>query len=346
MSDRRGGEAVLVQLSREDARGRVRRGRGALLVTAVSFEQRCVATARHLFGAGDLTLLLVKYDTDVRPHSEDRALRKRHEDALVRLADGRPPLILDAPPYGMRAFIRELSRIIAETGIGSVVIDVTCLTKAHAVAVAAWAVRATADLDILFAYTSPDAYVTEWKESEHTRSWRDVLILPIGRAPRLRRDGYARGLLLAGYEGDRTSVALSVLEPAAGAILIADSPGRPDLRRLCERSHAALFDRLQRIRMPLDEADALTEGWVRTVAQVDDFAAIAAVVGDEVAAAARRSAPIMLYPFGPKSNVLAVALQLARDYSTASWCVYPIPMNYPVDYTRGAASTAWLVPAL
>ena len=54
------------------------------------------------------------------------------------------------------------------------------------------------------------------------------------------------------------------------------------------------------------------------------------------------SAPVILFPYGPKPLIFVSAFELALEYPEASWFVYPIPSAYDTAYSEGIDETVWL----
>jgi hypothetical protein len=86
--------------------------------------------------------------------------------------------------------------------------------------------------------------------------------------------------------------------------------------------------------------------WSRRILDMDDLNGLNNSVAQEVAAARKYSAPVILFPFGPKSLLFLTAFLLTAEYPDASWFVYPIPTSYDVDHSEGIERTVWLIPGL
>jgi hypothetical protein len=82
--------------------------------------------------------------------------------------------------------------------------------------------------------------------------------------------------------------------------------------------------------------------WTKTVVAITDFDGMARVVDEEIKRARAKAAPMMLFPFGPKSLVFVAAFELIARYGRASWFVYPIPSAYDAAYTQGTRDTIWI----
>jgi hypothetical protein len=64
----------------------------------------------------------------------------------------------------------------------------------------------------------------------------------------------------------------------------------------------------------------------------------------QIELATQADAPVVLFPYGPKSMLFLVAISLCVGYPEASWFVYPTPYGYPLDYSDGVERTIWLQP--
>lgn len=310
--------------------------RASLWVAAISFEERCVASAIRLCEAGRAPTrgLLLEYPTQVRPVEQDRIRRQRNRQQLDVLvskgAFGEGLDFVAADPYSYRAAQSVLSDALASAQGASVVLDVSCLTKIHAVALAdpsVFALNTTWEL----AYTLPETY--GYLDSTRTggAGWRDVLFLPIGASAGLTNESDSRGVILAGHEGDRLIVALAEVEPAGGVLITATAPDRPDLRRESTRRN----DKVSRLL-----ASRSSGQWVERVIDIREPNVLAEAVEPQTKEAAAADAPVILFPFGPKPFVSLAAMQLAGA-SLEAWFVYPIPLGYDVDYSYGIGRTLW-----
>ncbi len=314
----------------------------SLFVTAVSFEQRCTAAAQALSQQTKHVgySLVLDYPTSAQPPGQDRQLRARHAAMLEESMSRAPIERAEVHPYAPHPFLVRLEELIAARNPPVVVIDVSCMTRPHVMALGTLLAKSPDRRRYIFSYTVPLNY--QVPSTKRSLGWDDVIILPIGEAPLLRREGHARGILLPGHEPDRVSVALSTLEPAAGLILVGGTEGRPDFRATSEAGHEHIFRHLERLRMPADPPRSTVDGWRRVALDIYAFDEIAIEVRSEIVSADRDRAPLIVYPFGPKSLVLAVSLQLAAEYPGRAWAVYPVPTVYDVNYTFGSGETKWL----
>jgi hypothetical protein len=283
--------------------------------------------------------LVIEYPTKVNPAADDRARRGKNRERIERLlqqiSPGSRPVIEHLDPYSIRAARAALTREIERTDAEHLIIDVSCLTKIHAIALsdptvfsrlASWEV----------AYSVPETYGHVTTSKEPTPGWRDVLILPVSAAPGPASDADARGVILTGHEGDRLIVALAELEPAAGVIVTAQAARRPDLRRESERRNEAVLRRLR---------GRGASQWRQEVVELRDARALATAIGNEISKSRDTGSPVVLFPFGPKPFVFLAAMQLAAQPNSQAWFVYPIPNSYDVDYSYGTGRTVWFCRA-
>lgn len=241
---------------------------------------------------------------------------------------------VEVDPYSYRAGQRAVADALAGLGASHVVLDVSCLTKIHAIALAAPSVFA-ASLPWQIAYSMPETYGHLESSAGTGPGWRDVLVLPIGDSADVANETHARGIILAGHEGDRLVIALAETEPAGGVIITTNTERRPDLRKESERRNRKVTQLL------VGRGD---ERWSIEDIALKDPAALSRAVETEINKALAEAAPVLLYPFGPKPFVALGAMQLAATPDLQGWFVYPIAVSYDVDYSYGVGNTVWYAP--
>jgi len=122
------------------------------------------------------------------------------------------------------------------------------MTRVHLVAVAEAVRRRHESLDELyFCYATPRSYGFQ---KGLLLGWRDTLFVPINMRRSLRREGNARGVILAGHNNERLSTALHELEPLSGVFIHAREEGRPDLLARGRELNKPIENRLLRLKMP------------------------------------------------------------------------------------------------
>lgn len=190
--------------------------------------------------------------------------------------------------------------------------------------------------DWAVAYTAPENYGTLVNTPSSTKKgagWRDIIVAPLADTASLFNESHSRGIIMTGHEADRLIVGLAELEPSGGLIINTDTPHRPDLRYMSERLNRKIIRQLTRMR---------ASNWETKVIGMSDFSGLKKCISRELVLAQEYRAPIIFFPYGPKSLLFAIAMQLSSEYPSASWFVYPVPSSYDVNYTEGIESTIWL----
>jgi hypothetical protein len=303
---------------------------------ALSFEDRCCASAvvathdRRLDSA-----MLLDYSTDVHPSDEAKDRKERQWvvfDKLQRTGkiDTLERRTID--PYSFRDLREALDSFVAAQGADTAIIfDITCMTKIHALSLAAALAEWPYESRWLVGYTTPENY-GNWGDARRGAGWRDVIVAPLAETAVLFNEAASRGIVITGHEADRLIIALGELEPSGGSILVASADKRPDLRYVSERLNHKVIRQLTRMR---------SQQWHQYVVGVSDIVRLRKVVEDEIQLAKQYSAPVLLFPYGPKPLLLFSATQLAFRYPEASWFVYPIPASYDLNYSEGIDKTLW-----
>jgi hypothetical protein len=302
-------------------------------VGAVSFEDRCTRSLKVLHQASVKLshVCALNYKTTAYPADQDREKRKGNLSDLRSLARAakaawKPLSVEEYSYYSVRDV---LGRFLFQAESGStIVIDITCLTKIHTIAIAA--LLPLIKSDVVIAYTSPDNYP---HPGERKLAWKDIIIGPIGGTGSLRNEQYSRGIILTGLESARLIVSLSEIEPSGGIVVLTLNEKRPDLTVENMRKNQRIVSQL---------TSGPNPGWKVGRADIRNHDALKGLVCSEICEAEKHNAPMFLFPFGPKSFVFYAALILAERYDQSAWFVYPIPAFYEVGYTEGSASTSWL----
>jgi hypothetical protein len=177
-------------------------------IAAISFEDRDTAWTGLLHGARlkPRRVILFDYNTVVEPREENERRRSANRKAFQKYFSRSDIEIIEGVnPYAISSLARTMQRVITDASGTSTLIDLTCMTRVHALATVgvvaqslSVAVRRT-----IYCYATPASYGFEIG----TRAcWKDVLFVPVGRPRLLRREGNAHGLVLAGHDGERLSV--------------------------------------------------------------------------------------------------------------------------------------------
>jgi len=313
----------------------------SLWLGALSFEERCVGSLVQL-SRENIKIsqgIIVSYQTQVRP-TEEAERRRKANWAVIKAEAGRvfanPIQELQLPAYGFPQFQELVEGSVSRSGADLIIIDITCITKIHALALAASLAKTSNAASWMLGYTAPENYSTMAVAPGRTPGWRDIIIAPLSETALLFNESSSRGILLPGHEADRLIVALAEIEPAGGLIAIADSKGRPDLRLVTERRNQKVISQLMRMR---------ASNRSKHVVRITGLKEMGQLARHEIQKAKDRSAPVILFPYGPKPLIFVSALQLSLSYAEASWFVYPIPSSYDVAYSEGVHETSWLIPA-
>lgn len=301
--------------------------RGPILwLGAASFEPRCVGSAQVLRGKLPAAVI-IDYATRIEPAVEGERRRAKYRAAIQACAVSWEVLRIGSYQFGsIFGVLNELHARPCDPDT-ELVIDVTCITKIHAVAVALWLVSQTRFRVVHLAYSRPSEYRTTRRHVWGKGKWVETVVAPFDFAA--SHDGRGvRGLFLLGHEGDRLRLAADALSAESGVAVVAKA-SRQELRIASEAQNAWFLRTAER-------------RGVKTVAL--DFFAVEKMllIARELALeAVADSARIVLYPLGPKPLVLGAALALASVARHFAWYSYPIPLAYDLNVTGGWAETRW-----
>lgn len=313
-----------------------RRSGSAVWIGALSFEERCVNSiemlSREEFSL-DRTILL-DYPTQAVPELQDLELRKVHLARMMEASakvNKTPIERKNVVSHSFQEFYSLLDFTVQEDRSSLYILDATCLSKVHTLALAA-VLNEKKGADWIVAYSVPENYQSVADEIANI-GWKDIIVAPLAETAYLFNEISSRGIILPGHDVDRLIIALSELEPAGGTIVMADTPRRPDLRQMSFTKNKNIIRQLEGLQSRV---------WKTETVGLHDLDLLEKLILDEVELAKEKSAPIILFPFGPKLHVFFAGLLLCELYPEASWFVYPIPHNYGVNYTEGVDTTLWL----
>jgi hypothetical protein len=323
----------------------LRSGHFAFL-SVLSFESRCTAVAAILRRQQSLpfSAFVVSYQTEAVPKDIDSILREKHTKEMAALMtftkfDCCKPI----SPYSSNILREQMINLLHNWTGMNLVIDITCMTRVHLFVLSSMIANGEIDWKkVVFAYTGPQSYNVDGNKA---LGWRDTILIPIGKNRSFRREGHARGLALAGHDGERLSIALSELEPASGLLVFANTPRRPDFLQRSREANHSIAQRLLTLRMPRDSSTAIhdsLDGWIETIVNINDFDKITKELIGQIQGAIKDEGPIILFPVGPKSLTFASAILLASTSGLDSWAVYPIPDGYSVNYSTGNSKTFFM----
>jgi len=205
--------------------------------------------------------------------------------------------------YGFPQFRRFVVNELLRKPVDLILLDITCLTKIHTMALAATLASSNLRLSWIVAYSSPENY-TGFDEMDAQRSsWKDIIIAPLPESAFLFNESSSRGVVLPGHEADRLVVALAEIEPSGGVVVVAESAGRPDLKLVSERRNRQIFRQLTRSKGP---------AWTKRIVSIADINEMRRIVWAEVTQAKAKLAPVILFPYGPKPLIFASVFELVR----------------------------------
>ncbi len=296
---------------------------------AASFEERCLGSARVLaeFGGSLEAGLIVDYATKIEPGGAGQELRAKYRKALF---DSLPARDLPLQAYRFGPMIGALESIERSWGgnrATTLVVDATCFTKIHSVALGYWLATQRCVKDVLVAYTRPIEYGTEVTNVQARGRWVETIVAPLGFDPQLT-SGETTGLLLLGHEGSRLRLAVDALEPDGGLAILAGAEDSA-LTRISEWKNGWLLGQAAEDGIDLETVDFFSAQAMRK--------SVSGVAAQARAANAR----MVIYPFGPKPHVIAASFYAAVLAPRRSWISYPVPKSYSLTYTSGVGLTYW-----
>ena len=212
------------------------------------------------------------------------------------------------------------------------IVDITCLTKAHTLAVASWFMASRGNRPNVFvAYTRSDQYGTPARHRNLTGRWLDTVLAPLELNPQAFTER-ADGILLLGHEGARISMALSQFSPLRVLVELASTTGMEHLQIVTRTANARLLGEVERGERP---------GWSVKEVNVEEIDEAYRLAKGFVSQSKADNRRVVLYPFGPKPLVFTTCMAALAVNPTAVWYCYPIPKSYDVDYTMGVGATEW-----
>jgi hypothetical protein len=322
-------------MQHDDADLRRALGSRSLWLGAVSFEDRSLASLRYIRheGFGLLRGIALDYEGGSGEGHYQAGSGKRRENwkALEELA---PQVFRDGfERRAVEPYIFDDLRIVLEELLGVaeiewLLIDLSCLTTIHTLAVGAVIATMNLQAKCILLHTAPLNYGFIDEEQSDRTAWKDILIAPLAETAGLFYESHGRGIVLLGPEPERLIVGISEIEPSGGTIVAPEFEGRPDLSYFVKRRNLKMVRQLARLPV---------KAWREKVVAACDLSGLARHVRDEVQQASKKKAPAILFPFGPKPFAVASAYLMARYYPQSAWFVYPIPSSYDIEVTYGTA---------
>ena len=298
---------------------------------AVSFEDRSLASLHFLkqqnihIGKG----IALDYEKDEGKKQPGRLRRRENWRDLSEVS----PLVFSedvrrrpVDPYVFDHLRQVLEDIFEKEQFDCLVIDISCLTTIHTLAVGAVIAAARGQKECLLMHTSPANYGFIDEDHLEQAAWKDILIAPLAETAELFYESHGRGIVLLGPEVERLIVGISEIEPAGGLVVTPRFEGRPDLSYFVKRRNRKIVKQLGSLPV---------KAWRECAIGASDLVDLGKHVREEVERASKKNAPAILFPFGPKPFTVASAYLMARDYPESAWFVYPIPASYDTDVTYG-----------
>jgi hypothetical protein len=329
---------VSLSSSPDVLRLRLDNSRRTVWLGALSFEERCVGSLVAIQNSG-LHIdqgIAFNYDTQVFPLVEDKHKRATN---WQRLTDHAATLVsggvqqFEIASYSFHELQMCVDMLNEQADLDFVIFDITCFSKIHTLALAAALAQGVYRFGWAIAYTVPENY-SNLDQSVKSIGWKDIIVAPLAETASLFNEAHSRGVIMPGHDSDRLIVALAELEPSGGLILVAETEKRPDLRILCERNNRKVIRQLTRMR---------SRDWSSEVVGLTELEGVRDALLKEIVAASEYKAPVILFPYGPKSLIFYTALQVCSEYPEAAWFVYPVPAAYDVNYSEGIEKTLWLM---
>jgi hypothetical protein len=303
---------------------------------ASSFEGRALGSLTSLQAAGCQVLgcTALEYGTAVTPRElgeRQRAYNRRQ----LREMQPHNLTFTRVHPYRYYEFLRvfaELQEQLRHKPDVHMVVDVTCLTRVHTLALVYYLEAEGSVCDVTLAYSRPEMYGSPTRNIWSKRDWTTVLLSRLDVDSTHRHSG-SDAIVLLGHEGDRVRLALNELTAVNALVVKADDvmPPGDDAVATSEIQNARLLADIQKGILPytlvtigIEDADVL-------VREISTFARDARDEGHR----------LVLCPFGPKPLVVAAAAAALRAYSEAVWMSYPVPASYDAEYTLGYRDTMW-----
>jgi len=306
----------------------------AVWIGAASFEDRCTASLSALASAGAVFTEAIVLDYGNSSGSAVEVDLRRKNISKMRELGAR--LLRQEPRlFVVNAYsFQELQDcILALSGDADLVVaDISCFTKIHTLALAS-CLPTMSRLPIHYiAYSVPESY-THLGSRRALPGWRDIIVAPLSDCAGLVNETHGRGVIIPGHEADRLIVGLAELEPSGGIIIHAETSRRLDLRYVSETANRKALRQLTK-KHP--------EAWKTYIVGTEEYSVLASRVRREIDLARSNNAPVILFPYGPKSHVYCAGAVLASEYPESSWFVYPIPLLYDLEYSSGVERTVWL----
>lgn len=303
---------------------------------ALSFEERCLGSLRALQGRPVRLSRphILNYATTLEPADEGHDLRMRYLDeihSICRTLSEHECQSVPVDAHAPVAILNILAHFKEPAPPASLILDISCMTKIHTIALAADLPHNLANVHTTIAYSVPENYGALAESRKDFPGFVRTIVAPLVPGASLFKESQARGIIVLGHESQRLLVAFSEIEPPGGVILRSVTRFRPDFEHVTIERNRSLLKDLR-----------LSKRWDEVRREFTDFGGIVKVVATEANNAKKRNGPLLLYPFGPKSVIFAAAWAAGVSYPEGTWFIYPVRANYDAHYSEGVHRTYWL----
>jgi hypothetical protein len=305
-----------------------------LWIGALSFESRCTGSITSLLAQNiDINRAVAfDYSTNLSPKDQGEegrsAIRKEFQQLLGKRVE-----FHQTYPYRYAELVGQLDDVVDNTY--DLIVDITCLTKIHALALAYWLLtRSEQQSSITLAYSQPEYYGNPSKNIWGKGKWTTNLLV---RLDLDSTEAYSSTMALAilGHEGDRLRLALNESEATEGLIikiLLVDDQIDSRLTAVTDIQNAWLF---------LEIEKSLRQGFDIKKINIKDLNSLRDCVSSLCNIAKVKNARIALCPFGAKPFVFLSGYWCLSLYPQGSWLSYPVPLSYDASYSAGLKRTFW-----
>ena len=314
-------------------------------VGPTTFEERCngsLQTIQRIAPGGLEYAIPLAYPIVARPKkaaTEMRSIVGQRTDALLaQLLPKRSLEHCTVDPYRMSSLRSALARAtnLAHDAQACLVVDVTCLTRIHALAISSWLAYGQNQANVFLAYTEGARYGDPARHRSRLHGWRDVVVAPLLLDP-LQYSEDADAIVSLGHEGVRLDLALRSITPdfmsrPNSGVILSWEPRQREVYVVAETENARLLRKV--------ETGQFSE-WLRVHLDYGDQAGLDAGVTRFCERRAHPKRRVVFYPFGPKMAIVVASLAAIREVGTLLWFSYPKRSWYPVDYTVGVGKTHW-----
>jgi hypothetical protein len=242
---------------------------------------------------------------------------------------------LSVHPYRYSEFLGILGKTYKEISESNercaIVIDFSCFTKIHTVALAYWICQQKLSIPIVLAYSNPEIYGNPYRNIWGKGKWITTLHI---RLDLNSTESYSSTNIIAilGHEGDRLRLSINEAEPDNGLVikvLPKELPSR--LSIVTDIQNSWLYHEIDK---------GLRDFSIKKI-RYNDIEELIKLITTYCNAAKDKKSRIVLCPFGPKPFIYYTAFTILTSYSKLAWLYYPIPLSYDPDYSKGFDRTMW-----